>query len=171
MYYHPQKKILISKSFKTASSSFFSFLKDNCCGEKGLVVNKHITLKNLLKKYKLNSQDVTKIVQVRNPWGYIVSAYYWAKSNKECPSNYTFEDFVFKSNQFYILKQLEFWDLNYIDKVIRFEHLKEDIKQFCLDYNFSYINISHQKKGSYKKHYREVHTQETAQYVANIFHK
>jgi hypothetical protein len=141
MYYNKDKKLIVSKSFKTA----------------------------IVDKFNLPS-SITKIVQVRNPWDYVVSAYYWAIKNQECPKNYTFEDFIFKPSNFNWKKQLEWWDLNYIDNFIRYEYLEQDIQAFSQLFNFNYDGLTNEKSDIRPKvFYQELHTLETKEYIQEIF--
>jgi len=169
MYYNKDKKLIVSKSFKTASSSFYLFLNRNACTGNYYIWNDHMPLKNIVDKFNLPS-SITKIVQVRNPWDYVVSAYYWAIKNQECPQDYTFEDFVFKPSNFNWQKQLDYWDLNYIDNFIKYEHLKSDIKAFCQTFDFSYDYLDKEKSGIRPQiSYIEVHTPKTKEYIQEIF--
>ena len=170
MYYNKDKKVIVSKSFKTASSSFYCFLKRNARIGEFALMNQHLTLKQIINKFNLNKNKVIKIVQVRNPWDYVVSSYYWAKDQKKCPQGYTFEDFIFKPSKFNWQKQLDFWDLNYIDNFIKYEHLENDIKAFCQTHDFSYDYLSKEKGGIRPQiSYIEVHTPKTKEYIQEIF--
>lgn len=169
MYYNQDKNLIVSKSFKTASSSFYSFLNRNARIGNYHIWDNHMPLKNIVDKFNLPS-SIIKVVQVRNPWDYVVSAYYWAIRNKECPKNYTFEDFIFKPSNFNWKKQLEFWDLNYIDNFIRYEHLENDIKAFSQSFGFTYDYLTKEKSGVRPSvSYIEVHTPETKEYIQKIF--
>lgn len=170
MYYNVDKKLIVSKSFKTASSSFFTYLSQNARVGNYELSDNHFTLQQMVGMYKLQIEEVTKIVQVRNPWDYVVSAYYWAVRNSECPSVYTFEDFVFKPSDFNWQKQLKWWDLDYIDNFIRYEYLEQDIAAFAQSFNFPYFSLGKEKSGIRPSiTYQEIHTEDTKEYIAEFF--
>ena len=135
MYYNPHKKVLISKSFKTASSSLYTFFVSNLMDSECNQMNAHRTISQLIDIWDLPTDGLTRIVGIRNPWDYVTSAYHWAQLNGECPLSYSFNDFIFKKSDFDWKRQLNFWDINYIDDVIVFENFNEEIERICKKYD------------------------------------
>lgn len=170
MFIDLKQKVLVSKSFKTASSSFFDLLSD-VEGDHIIKFDYHRTIKQMLQEYRLKEDKFTKITLIRNPWDYVVSAYFWAKYNNECPEHFEFEDFVYKDSEFNWKKQLYYWDLDYIDDVVKFEQFKDYSKMFCLMYAYPYKEPKRFKSGvrpSYI-HYRDIHNRGTKDYIGSYF--
>lgn len=137
MYYNPHKKVLISKSFKTASSSLYTFCVTNLMEDGCNQMNMHRTIPILIDKWDIPTDGLTRIVGIRNPWDYVASAFHWAQINGECPLSYSFNDFVFKESDFDWKRQLKFWDMNHIDDVIVFEDFGNEIQRICSKYGLT----------------------------------
>lgn len=138
MYYNHKNKLIISKSFKTASSSLHFLLKRNHNSNDSVIVNDHFTIMEIREKYGLKRNEVIGIVGIRNPWDYVVSAYFWAKKNRECPKEFTFDDFILKETKFNWKKQHRWWNPSEIDDVLVFEDLKKEIQFFNKKFNIEY---------------------------------
>ena len=137
MYYNPHNQVLISKSFKTASSSLYTFCVTNLMEDGCKQMNMHRTIPILIDKWDIPTDGLTRIVGIRNPWDYVASAFHWAQVNGECPLSYSFNDFVFKKSDFDWKRQLKFWDMGYIDDVIVFEDFGNEVQRICNDYGLS----------------------------------
>lgn len=146
MFIDSATKVLVSKSFKTAGSSFYELLSKQP-EESVERFDNHKTIREIIKKYNISEEDYTKITLIRNPWDYVVSAYYWARYNRECPVRYTFDDFVFKDSVFNWKKQLDFWELEIIDDVVQFENFDGDCRKFCDRYGYAYSKPKRYKSG------------------------
>ena len=174
MYYNPHKKVLISKSFKTASSSLYTFCISNLMEDGSKQMNMHRTIPQIIEMWDVPTDDLTRIVGIRNPWDYVASAYHWAQINGECPLSYSFNDFIFKQSDFDWKKQLKFWDTNYIDDVILFEDLYNELQRICETYNLpTGLNkpVSWEKKTlNQTMGYRALyHTQEEVDEIGTVF--
>ena len=135
MYYNPRKKVLISKSFKTASSSLYTFCVSNLMEDGCQQMNMHRTIEQLIDRWQIPTDDLVKIVGIRNPWDYVASAYHWAQMNRECPLSYSFNDFVFKESDFNWKKQLKFWDVENMDDVLVFEDFSNELQRISKLYD------------------------------------
>lgn len=135
MYYNPHKKVLISKSFKTASSSLYTFCVTNLMEDGCQQMNMHRTIEQLIDRWQIPTDNLVKIVGIRNPWDYLASAYHWAQMNGECPLSYSFNDFLFKECDFDWKRQLSFWDIENIDDVIVFEDFSNELQRISKLYN------------------------------------
>lgn len=171
MFVDYKNKIIVSKSFKTASSSFYKVIQKGVNHNRYRLFNNHRTIKGIVASFNLKYEDYTKITLVRNPWDYMVSAYFWAIKNNECPSGYNFEDFVFKKSSFNWTKQKMYWDLDYIDRVIIYEDFEFQCKAFCREYGFKYTRPEKVKNNSrpFNTNYTDIHTERTKKYVENYF--
>ena len=174
MYYNPHKKVLISKSFKTASSSLYTFCVNNLMEDGCQQMNMHRTIEQLINRWQIPTDDLVKIVGIRNPWDYVASAYHWAQMNQECPLSYSFNDFVFKESDFNWKKQLKFWDIENIDDVILFEDFSNELQRISKLYDLhGGINkpVSWEKKTlNQSMGYRTLyHNQEEIDEVGSVF--
>lgn len=153
MYIDHDRKLIISKSFKTASSSFHAFISDQTPKNfNGMLVNNHIPVGELINHPSVNDyRSYTKVTLIRNPWDMVVSAFHWSKNNNECPPSFTFSDFVYYNSTFDWKKNKEYWNFDLIDRFIRYEYLEDDIYSFCEDFNFDYKRLAHLKKSIKKK--------------------
>ena len=170
MFVDKKTKVLVSKSFKTASSSFYDLLNQQSLNGGIIRFDYHRTINQILKEYDLDQEEYNTWTLIRNPWDYVVSAYCWARWNYECPTHYSFEDFIFKYSEFNWKKQIDYWDLEYIDYVIQYENLEEDSKKFCQIYGYSYHPLKKLKSGIRpEKSYQEWHTDKTRDYIYDVF--
>lgn len=174
MYCNDKNKVLISKSFKTASSSLYELLREHVGQSHGLLKDNHFYPKLWREMLDFERDEITMIVGIRNPWDYVSSAYHWSLMNNECPSDYTFKDFVFKKSDFNWQKQLQWWDVNEIDDVIVFENLREEVNRIASIYDIKEIYgkpLRHLKrsKNSTTVDYRNVYDEESKQYVEEVF--
>lgn len=172
MYYSRENNVIISKSFKTAGSSLYELIKKN--KRNGVLINNHFTIKEF--KEKNDAPNATGIVGIRNPWDYVVSAFFWSLKNKECPSQFTFEDFVLKNSKFNWKKQHKWWEPTQIDDVVVFEDLQNEVNRIGIKYNIAEIvgkKIGHRKKSKIRpKDYREMYENDNLiGYVGEEFSK
>lgn len=173
MFIDYSKKVIVSKSFKTASSSLYELLNKGANHNNSFLFNGHKTIKEIIDSYSIEPKIFDKLTIVRNPWDYVVSAYFWAKHNKECPPSYSFEDFILKDSKFNWRKQKKFWDLRYLDRVIYYEDFDNQCKGFCREYGYTYNKPPKIKSGIRPKkvNYRDVHSPNTIREVYFFFEK
>ena len=169
MYYNPKRKIIISKSFKTAGSSLYTLIKNNWLEEGTQLHDMHWTLEECQNIY--GEKEFTQLTLIRNPYDYVVSAYHWGKRNNEVPHEYSFQDFLYKPSDFNWQKQLKFWDTNYTDDVIQFEKIEEEIQRLVDEYNLPQptTQLPHEKKTVDRKDYKEYYREEDIHYIRRVF--
>lgn len=168
MYYNPKSKIIISKSFKTAGSSLYTFIRKNWMLEGCKLDDYHWTLEQCQNHY--NEKNFTQLTLIRNPWDYVVSAWFWAMRNGESPV-ISFQDFLYKDTPFRWRKQKGFWDVRFIDDVIQFEKIQEEIQRLIDEYHLPQPNhpLPHEKRTLNRKEYGYYYEDKDIEYVGEVF--
>lgn len=110
-----------------------------------------------------------KFTVERNPWDKAVSAYFFHRHLKN--PDLDFEQFI-REKSFYNSSSI-YTDVNgqlLVDKVIRFEHLADELSEVCRQLHIPYDGLLPSAKGNLrkeKKHYREYYTDELKNIVAD----
>ena len=107
-------------------------------------------------------------VSVRNPWDRLLSAYYYYKREKNLPSeNMSFREFVMNKKWLCAdTQQIEYYDENSIDHILKYESLETD---FCKIQDYYQIHsplpIKNHSKNKKIKDYRSYYTKEMVNLV------
>ena len=128
----------------------------------------HLTLKQIKDKFpfSLVFKNFYKIIVVRNPWDWQVSAYHYLLNDSnhqyhlEVSRLNGFKEFVFCSlkNEFYLQKNFMFdGDKLLADKIIKFENLNEEMTRFFkkFDINTNLLHLNKSKRKDYREYYDE----------------
>lgn len=167
MYINHKHKFIIPKPFKMAGSSIYTYLKNNF-SDNSILIDGHFTYEELINMYNLNPIEYKKVTLIRNPFDYMVSAYFWSWKNGECPPDYTFSDFIHKKSDFNWKKQHKFWN-NDSDYYIYFERLPDQVFDFLKIFErVNNINLGTEKK-TLHKYYSRYYNQKDKIAVENEF--
>ena len=199
-------KFIYLKNFKVAGSSVESFFDQFCIdpanqstysfideanlnvSEYGIIGSRKIPLDATWFNHK-NAEDTKrdigeeifnsylKFCVVRNPYDFMVSAYYWDRHVDNVDKNIDFKSYCKWYPLTYNRSNLSRILLNgekVCDVYIRFENLREDISKLCntlgiKDYD---INRLPRHKGRIRpkySHYQEYYDEETKEIVSNLF--
>jgi len=132
--------------------------------------NPHLRLNQIENKfpYSLIFKKFYKIIVVRNPWDWQVSAYHYLlrarkhHHHSEVSELNGFNEFVNwrLKNEFYLQKEFIFdGDILLADKIIKFENLNEEITEFFCEFGIS-AHLHHLNKSS-RKDYRQYYNEKT----------
>lgn len=149
----------------------------------------HATPKELLETDLIDQttwETYTKLTIVRNPWDRALSDYVWL--NRFNTLNCNFKDFLLKkgklskiltdkSNKSYrgdhLYPQVDFLKIDeklVVDKIIRFENLKAELKAFFKSKGLTKKDLPHDKKSKkYFKHYSHFYQDLEKELVENIY--
>lgn len=137
-----------------------------------------IDLKKIIPEKEF--KEYYKFAIVRNPWDRMVSLYHFTKpySAKEGNTQENiskFDEFLFHGlNPFLKQQQCDFISDDggniVVDYVGRFENISSDFKNICLHLGLPSISLPH-KNRIYHRHYSTYYSEETKQYVSDLFRK
>lgn len=166
-------KFIFVKTFKTAGSSIekilFNYLDKNDIltgsdidGLRSLNAKpvRHRSAKWIKEKYPKEWSSYYKFAVDRNPWDVAVSWFYWMKHAGRI-QDYTFDTWLKQANYdgFKNWNRYTIDNKVVVDKVLKYENLKDEIKTIPIPYNGElkkvFVKSGYRPTPDYKKFYNE----------------
>jgi hypothetical protein len=177
-------KFIFVKTFKTAGSSVEKYLydylgpsdilrgseHDNTPSLNAAPKARHKTAHEIKLKYPNEWNSYFKFSIDRNPWDVAVSWFYWMKHAGRI-QDYTFDDWLKQANydQFKNWNRYTIDNKVVVDKVLKYENLKDEIKTIPIPYNGELETVF--VKSGYRKdhHYSDMYNNETSKIIKDNF--
>lgn len=176
-------KFIFVKTFKTAGSSVEKYLYDYL-GPNDILTGsdrdglpslnakpvRHRSAKWIKEKYPKEWKSYYKFAVDRNPWDVAVSWFYWMKHAGRI-QDYTFDTWL-KQADYNGLKNWNRYTIDNkvaVDKVLKYENLKDEIKTIPIPYNGELETVF--VKSGYRKdnHYSDMYNSETSKIIKDNF--
>lgn len=162
------------QNFLNEDDIFISDPRDNLKNVNDMGIKEpHIGCHEIQKNWPIEFKSYFKFTVERNPWDKIVSAFYFYKAVGQSKAKGNFKDYVFKHN--FPNDWLNYTEENkvIVDKVIRYENLKNEFKKII-----GYLGLpdnsdiqQYNKKTNYRNNadYRTLYDEETKSVVAKRY--
>lgn len=175
-----QKKVIYTHPQKSGGTSIESVFTNSMLTRKHDSLYRHI---EILNERGLDHTEYYKFSSIRNPWDAVVSHYFYDKkyiktSGIKIRGKKRYEKIRTYDFQAYVRERIFYGgDVKYfmfngdefdLDRVVRFENLRDDFDRVCDDIGVDRVELPHINKTSHK-HYTEYYNDEMMEIVAETF--